>query len=77
MVKHESNEINVGAHVRYIGASAGTQQRSHGRVGTVLHLATWEGRIGAYPATARVAWSDGPDDWNHVLLSELATEPAT
>jgi len=77
MAKHESSEISIGTHVRYTGASAGTQQRSHGRVGTVLRLATWEGRICMYPATARVAWSDGPDDWNHVLVSELAAEPAT
>lgn len=77
MAKLETMPISVGSRVRYTGASAGTEQRAHGRIGTVQRLATSEGRLGAYPATARVAWGDGVDDWNHVLLSELTAESAT
>jgi hypothetical protein len=68
--------IEIGSRVRYIGASAGTEQRSHGRVGTVRRLATWEGMVGKNPPTARVAWSEAAGDWNHVLLSELVLESA-
>lgn len=77
MAKSQTEMIEIGSRVRYIGASVGTEQRSHGRVGTVRRLATWEGRVGKNPPTARVAWSEAADDWNHVLLSELALESAS
>ena len=79
MTKNETAtiEIAIGSRVRYVGASVGTEQRSHGRVGTVRQLATWEGMVGRNHPTARVAWSESADDWNHVLLSELILESAS
>lgn len=77
MTKAPTEGIEIGARVRYAGSSAGTEQRSHGRVGTVRRLETWEGRVGKNSPTARVAWSEAPDDWNYVLLSELIPEPAS
>ena len=77
MAKNEAAIIEIGSRVRYVGASAGTEQRSHGRVGTVRNLATWEGMIGRNSPTARVSWSEAADDWNHVLLSELVLAPAS
>jgi hypothetical protein len=77
MAKNQAELIEIGARVRYAGASAGTDQRSHGRVGTVRNVATRGGMIGRHSATARVAWSEAADDWNHVLLSELVVAPAS
>ena len=62
----------VGDRVRYRGSSAGTQQRAGDRIGVVKAIARMPvatSRLQA--ATARVAWSERADDWNHVLLSEL------
>ena len=62
----------VGDRVRYRGASAGTQQRAGDRIGVVQSVAIRPGPASQWhAATARVAWSDRADDWNHVLLSEL------
>jgi hypothetical protein len=63
---------SVGDRVRYQGSSAGTQQRAGDRVGVVKAVArrpTSASPLSA--ATARVAWSDRTDDWNHILLTEL------
>lgn len=62
----------VGDRVHYRGSSAGTQQRAGDRIGVVKAIArkpVATSRLEA--ATARVAWSERTDDWNHVLLSEL------
>jgi hypothetical protein len=62
----------VGDRVRYRGSSAGTQQRAGDRIGVVKAIARKPAATSLlHAATARVAWSERSDDWNHVLLSEL------
>ena len=61
----------VGDRVRYRGSSTGTQLRAGDRIGVVKAASIRPApasRLSA--ATARVAWSDRADDWNHVLLTE-------
>ena len=62
----------VGDRVRYRGSSTGTQQRAGDRIGVVKAVAVRPSSASRlHAATARVAWSNKADDWNHVLLSEL------
>ena len=67
--------FEIGSCVRYVGASPDTERRSQGRVGTVRHLATWQGTVGAHPPTACVTWSASVNDWSYVLMGELVLVP--
>jgi hypothetical protein len=62
----------VGDRVRYHGSSTGTQQRAGDGIGVVKSVARRPGSASPLSAaTARVAWSNRADDWNHVRLAEL------
>jgi hypothetical protein len=49
VAKNQAEMIEIGSRVRYVGASAGTEQRTQGRVGTAPRLATRQGMGGTNP----------------------------